>query len=196
MGFCPLGIFSYMGFFPDGILSSGIFSSLDFFLHGILSSWDFFLKPMHGVGWTIRTPIVDGYNLNPIHISERISNLRIPLKNGEKMTLISAYVPTLTSPDDIKEEFYRSLDRVIADVPENDRLSLMGDFNASTDSDRHLWPGVIGTEWVGKCNDNGFKLLSLWAEHELSLTNTVFQLPNKLEGTWRHPRAKHWHVLD
>ena len=42
MGFCPLGIFSYMGFFPDGILysvilSSGIFSSGDFFL------WDFFL---------------------------------------------------------------------------------------------------------------------------------------------------------
>ena len=33
---CPLGIFSYMGYFPDGILSSGILSS------GILSSWDFF----------------------------------------------------------------------------------------------------------------------------------------------------------
>ena len=33
----PLGIFSYMGYFPDGILSSGILSSWDFFL------WDFFL---------------------------------------------------------------------------------------------------------------------------------------------------------
>ena len=37
MGFRSLGIFSYMGFFPDGILSSVILSSWDFFL------WYFFL---------------------------------------------------------------------------------------------------------------------------------------------------------
>ena len=63
---CPLGIFPYMGYFPDGILSSGILSSWgifssgifstgifssgilsswDFFLHGILSSWDFIQIP-------------------------------------------------------------------------------------------------------------------------------------------------------
>ena len=101
---------------------------------------------MHGVCWAIRMLIVDCCKLNPIHISERLSTLCIPLRNGEKMTLISAYAPTLTSPDDIKEEFYRCLDRGIADVPENDRLSLMGDFNARTGLGRHLWPGVIGTE--------------------------------------------------
>ena len=77
-----------------------------------------------------------------------------------------------------------------------DSPSCMGDFNARTESDRHLWPGVIGTDWVGKCNDNGFKLLSMCAEHELLLTNTVFQLLNKLRGTWMHQRSKHWHVQD
>ena len=52
---CPLGIFSYMGYFlmgfcplgfcSHGIFSSWIFSSWDIFLHGILSSWDFIRIP-------------------------------------------------------------------------------------------------------------------------------------------------------
>ena len=42
---CLLGIFSYMGYFLDGILSSGILSS------GILSSWDFVLRDFFLVGF-------------------------------------------------------------------------------------------------------------------------------------------------
>ena len=48
VGFCPLGIFSYIGSFPDGILSSEILSSWDFFLWGFylmgfFPTWDFVL---------------------------------------------------------------------------------------------------------------------------------------------------------
>lgn len=34
------------------------------------------------------------------------------------------------------------------------------------------------------------------AEHDLTITNTLFQLKNKYKTSWMHPRSKHWHLLD
>lgn len=38
--------------------------------------------------------------------------------------------------------------------------------------------------------------VSLWAEHDLTITNTLFQLKNKHKTSWMHPRSKHWHLID
>ena len=62
---------------------------------------------------------------------------------------------------------------------------------------KHLvWSKVIGQHGVGKMNHNGLRLLSLCAEHQLVITNTIFQMKNRLKTTWQHPPSKHWHLLD
>ena len=42
----------------------------------------------------------------------------------------------------------------------------------------------------------GLLLLSKCAEHELSITNTVFRQADKFKTTWMHPRSKQWHLID
>lgn len=45
-------------------------------------------------------------------------------------------------------------------------------------------------------NSNGLRLLSLCAKQHLVITNTIFQMKNRLKTTWQHPRSKRWHFLD
>ena len=63
-------------------------------------------------------------------------------------------------------------------------------------TDHQTWEGVIGSEDVGKCKNNGLLLLRTCAENELLITDTVFRLPTRRKTTWMHPRAKHWHLID
>ena len=110
--------------------------------------------------------------------------------------LLSAYAPTMTNPDEVKNKFYDDLDSVISAAPRTDRLILLGDFNARVGTDHQTWEGVIGSEGVGKCNSNGLLFLRKCAEHELLITNTVFRPPTRRNITRMHPRSKHWHLID
>lgn len=133
---------------------------------------------------------------SPIGINERLMTWRIPLAKERFATLISAYAPTLDAEHNIKEDFYRALDAILQKTPATDKLILMGDFNARVGTEHLVWGNVIGQHGVGKMNNNGLRLLSLCAEHQLVITNTIFQMKNRLKTTWQHPRSKHWHLLD
>ena len=122
--------------------------------------------------------------------------LRLPLSGKRHATIVSAYAPTMTNPDEVKDKFYDDLDSVISATPRTDKLILLRDFNARMDTDHQTWEGVIGSEGVGKCNSNGLLLLRKCAEHELLITNTVFRLPTRRKTTWMHPCSKHWHLID
>lgn len=58
------------------------------------------------------------------------------------------------------------------------------------------WSGVLGGYGVGQANANGMRLLTLCAEHDLTITNTLFQQKNKYKTSWMNPRSKHWHLID
>ena len=123
--------------------------------------------------------------------------LRLPLEYGKKFaTLVSAYAPTMTNPDEVKDKFYEDLNSVIKTVPKADKLIILGDFNARVGNDSTAWEGVIGKHGVGKCNSNGLLLLQTCSEHELLITNTIFPLPIRNRTSWMHPRSKHWHLID
>lgn len=153
-------------------------------------------RRIHGVGFAVKSKLLQSIPESPIGINERLMTWRIPLTKGRFATLISAYAPTLDAEHNIKDDFYRALDSVIQKTQTTDKLILMGDFNARVGTEHLVWSKVIGQHGVGKMNSNGLRLLSLCAEHDLVITNTTFQMKNSLKTTWQHPRSKHWHLLD
>ena len=132
----------------------------------------------------------------PKGVNDRLMTLRIPLSQEKFATLVSAYAPTMTNPEEIKDKFYEDLNGVISTVPNADKLIILGDFNARVGCDSAAWDGVIGKHGVGSCNSNGLLLLQTCAEHDLLITNTTFHLPTRNRTSWMHPRSKHWHLID
>lgn len=132
----------------------------------------------------------------PCGISERLISLRIRILKQEYSTLICAYAPTLDANFEAKVAFYQELERALRSTPNGDRIILLGDFNARVGRDYNIWPGVIGRHGLGNMNGNGELLLSMCAEHDLCINNTMFRQHNKFKGTWRHPRSGHWQTLD
>ena len=105
-------------------------------------------------------------------------------------TFISVYAPTLTNTEEVKEQFYSDLRDTIKRVPADDRLILIGDFNARIGSDSEKWKGVLGSQGVGKCNANGELLLALCSEYSLVITNTIFKHKEAHKNTCMHPSSK------
>ena len=93
----------------------------------------------------------------------------------------------MTDPDKVKDKFYDYLDSIISATARTDKLILLGDFNARVGTDHQTWEEVICSEGVGKCNSNCFLLLKKWAEHDLLITNTDLNLPNRNKTSWMHP---------
>ena len=127
----------------------------------------------------------------PVPINDRIMTMRLPLQQKMYTTFLSVYAPTMTNTEEVKEEFHSNLRETIRLVPSNDRLILVGDFNAKVDSDTEKWRGVLGSHGVGKCNANGELLLALCSEYNLVVTNTLFKYEDTYKMTWMHPRSKH-----
>ena len=102
---------------------------------------------IHGVGFAIRTALLRGMSVLPDGINEHLMKLRIPLSRIKYLTIISAYAPTLTIPDDAKEQVYEQFDRVIRSTPPSNKLVILGD----------LMRGWEGTTAAGK---------AFWADTE------------------------------
>ena len=151
---------------------------------------------IHGVGFAIKSSLLKHIPDLPIGISERLMKLRLPISKKRYATIISAYAPTLTSQDEVKEKFYADLKALLLTIPPSDKVLLLGDFNARIGSDHNQWKHVMGPHGVGKINSNGVLLLSMCTELDLMITNTIFRQANKYKTTWMHPRSKHWHLID
>ena len=149
-----------------------------------------------GVGFAIKNPLIKKLCGPPKGINDRLLTLRIPLVSKKHAIIISAYAPTMTNPDDVKDKFYEDLDNLLKSVPSQDKLLLLGDFNARVGSDYKTWEGVLGKNGVGNSNSNGLQVLRTCTEHKLLITNTVFRLPLRNRTSWMHPRSKHWHLID
>ena len=56
--------------------------------------------------------------------------LKLPLPGKKQAIIISVYAPTMTNPDEVKDNFCDDLDSVISAIPRTDKFILLGDFNA------------------------------------------------------------------
>jgi len=59
-----------------------------------------------GVGFAIRTFLIPKLGTLPKGINDRLMTMRIPLAGNIHLTLINAYVPTMTYTEEDKEQFY------------------------------------------------------------------------------------------
>ncbi len=122
-----------------------------------------------GVGFAIKSNLVDKLVGLPKGVNDRLMTLKIPLPGKKQLTVVSAYAPTLTNPEETKAKFYEDLHSVISNVPKSNKLIILGDFNARVGSDSDAWKGTIGEHGVGQCNSNGLLLLQTCADMTCSL---------------------------
>ncbi|XP_029648839.1 craniofacial development protein 2-like [Octopus sinensis] len=127
---------------------------------------------------------------------DRIISMRLPLESKQHLTLFSVYAPTLLADPADKDSFYSDLRTLLNNTPANDKVLILGDINARVRRNSEAWKGVLGRHGIGGCNDNGHLLLEFCTEHQLAITNTIFQQKDRLKTTWMHLRSKHWHLLD
>jgi len=137
-------------------------------LNEMASGYTFFWKGLsansrriHGVGFAVRTKLLQTLPESPVAISERLMTLRIPLAKHRCATFISTYAPTLPSDDETKDHYYAMLRSTLMQVPRRDKLIVLGDFSARIGSDSKTWGNVMGKHGVGNINSNGHRLLSL-----------------------------------
>ena len=81
----------------------------------------------------------------PTGISERLITLRISIAKTRYATIISAYEPTMTNPDQTKEEFCELLGQTLQKIPPTDKIIILGDFNARVGDDFTSWPNFQET---------------------------------------------------
>ena len=148
-----------------------------------------------GVGFAIKSIHMRKLESIPEGINDRLMKMQLPLGNKTTATIISAYAPTMTNPDEVKDRFYEELDSLISSA-RSGKLILLGDFNARVGTDSQAWHGVLGEHGIGNCNSNGQLLLRTCASHDLAIANTMFRLPTRNKTSWMHPRSKHWHLID
>lgn len=92
-----------------------------------------------------------------------------PLEKGHYATLLSAYALTLPSMEEAIDHFYQALDEALRHIPGNDKVFLLGDFNARVQNNL-IWSGVLGRLGTGQVSAKGMRLLSLCAGNNLTIT--------------------------
>jgi hypothetical protein len=147
-----------------------------------------------GVGFAIRTSLISKLEC-PYSISDRIMKLRVPLSCGRHMSVFSVYAPTLQASEDTIMSFYGALREAITSIPKEEKLLILGDFNARVGRQNEIW-NALGKYGIGNINNNGLNLLQLCSEFNLAISNTFFRQKEKHKVTWIHPRSKHGHMID
>ena len=87
--------------------------------------------------------LVNKLDKPPKGINDRLMTLRISLQGKKFATIISAYASTMTNPDETKKKLYEDLNDVVSSVPKQDKLILLGNFNARVGQDHEFLAGVL-----------------------------------------------------
>lgn len=127
----------------------------------------------YGVGFAVRNPLLDKIQLGA-SATDRLISLQLNTTD-RSITMLYVYSPTLTAAEEVKDDFYSRLETMIKGFPNPEILIILGDFNASVGSDNEAWPNCIGHFGIGKCNENGERLLELCNFNGLCITNNFLQ---------------------
>ena len=75
------------------------------------------------VGFALKMTLVGKLAGLPKGVNDRLMTMKLPLSFGRKhVSIVSAYAPTMTNPEEVNDKFYEELHSVIATVPKADKL--------------------------------------------------------------------------
>ena len=131
-------------------------------------------KSEGGVGFAIKSDLVENLE-RPAGITDCTMELRVPLPCGRFLSVLSVYDPTLEAIEEVNLAFYGALREAITKISVEEKLIILGDFNARVGKDWETW-NSLGRHGIGKINSNGLRLLELCSELKLVICNT-FLIP-------------------
>ena len=141
----------------------------------------------HGVGIIAKNKFKGEFKV----VSDRICQLTIELDSKDKLTVVSAYAPTLTKSEKnphLADQFYSELQDSLNLIPNRNFVFIGIDSNAKLGTGRHnLFPENVGQFGKGNLNSNGERLGQFLAKNSLIATNTFFDHKIKHRVTWTHP---------
>ena len=94
------------------------------------------------------------------------------------------YSPTGVSVLSVKEDFYAQLQSMIDQVPGRDTMIILGDFNATTGTDRDGCETCVGPHGSGRRDESSSLLLDFAKSRGLRVAGSWFQRPNLQRWTW------------
>ena len=90
-----------------------------------------------------------------IPVASHRSNLALPdigCYSFGVISLVSVYAQTEASDLTVKDAFYATLESVVDQCPRRDTLLVLGDFNASTGTERDGYEMCVGPHGSGICS--------------------------------------------
>ena len=116
-------------------------------------------------------------------VDERIMRLRMKHTLGF-MSVVAVYAPTEMCETDEKEMFYAKLNSVLDQCPRRDVLIVLGDFNATTGTERAGYELCVGPHGSGTRNTNSSLLLNFARSRRLRIAGSWYQRPELHRWTW------------
>lgn len=149
-------------------------------------------KGLHGVGFLIKKEHKHKIR-SFMGISERVALLQLKIEQL-RISIIQAYAPTEASEKDEIQIFYNDIEKAhnLAD----ERLIVMGDFNAKVGQPKKEENLCMGSYGYGERNKRGQQLIDYALEHKLSIMNTFFKKKEKKRWTWLSPNQKIKNEID
>ena len=119
-------------------------------------------------------------------VNERIMRLRICHSFGVN-SMVSVYAPTEANDLTVKDAFYAAFESVVDQCRRQDTLLVLGDFNASSGTDRDGYETCVGPHGSGTVNQNSTKFLDFSRSHGLMVAGSWFQCPQAHRWTLYSP---------
>jgi exonuclease III len=128
-------------------------------------------------------------------VSERICVLRVRGKFFD-YSIINVYAPHNERPEEEKDDFYAQLDDIYAHCPQRDCKIVIGDLNSKVGREEIFRPTIGKFSMHRDTNENGLRLISFAAAHNMEISSTRFQHKTIHKITWVSPGSDRGAQID
>ncbi|VDO68638.1 unnamed protein product [Schistosoma margrebowiei] len=101
------------------------------------------------------------------------------------MSVIQCYAPANDSNNENKDQFYKSLQSIIAKYSRKGLTILMGEINSKVGIDKTGYEDIMGRHGLGERNKKGERFANLCALNKLVIGGTIFPRKLYVTSTWR-----------